>query len=153
MISIFAALNGSILTGSRVPYAMARDGLFFGPVARVHPRYRTPGVSIVVLSGWAALILLSGRYEQLFTMVIFASWILYGMTAAAVLVLRKKYPELPRPYKVLGYPLVPILFVLVAALLLGSTFIQSPRESIIGLVLIIAGIPFYFYWKRRNNTA
>ena len=153
MISIFAALNGSILTGSRVPYAMARDGLFFRPVATVHPRYHTPGVSIIALSLWAALILLSGRYEQLFTLVIFSSWILYGMTAAAVFVLRKKYPELPRPYKVLGYPLVPILFVLVAALLLGSTFIQSPRESIIGLVLIIAGIPFYFYWKRRNKVA
>ena len=153
MISIFAALNGSILSGSRVPYAMARDGLFFRRVAAVHPHYHTPGVSIVALSSWSALILLSGRYEQLFTLVIFASWILYGMTAAAVFVLRKKYPELPRPYKVLGYPLVPILFVLVAGLLLGSTFIQSPRESIIGLVLIIAGIPFYFYWKRRNKTA
>lgn len=153
MISIFAALNGSILTGSRVPYAMARDGLFFRPVALVHSRYHTPGVSIIALSGWSALILLSGRYEQLFTLVIFSSWILYGMTTAAIFVLRRKYPELPRPYKVLGYPLVPILFVLVAGMLLASTFIQSPRESIIGLVLIIAGIPFYFYWKRRNKMA
>lgn len=150
MISIFAALNGSILSGSRVPYAMARDGLFFRPVALVHPRFRTPGVSIIALSGWSALILLSGRYEQLYTLVIFASWILYGMTTAAVFVLRRKYPQLPRPYKVLGYPLVPIAFVVVAGLLLASTFIQSPRESILGLAVIIAGIPFYFYWKRRN---
>ena len=150
MISIFAALNGSILSGARVPYAMARDGLFFRPVAYVHPQFRTPGVSIIALSSWSALILLSGRYEQLFTLVIFASWILYGMTAAAVFVLRRKRPDLPRPYKVLGYPLVPILFVGVAGVLLASTFVQSPRESIMGLVLIVAGIPFYFYWKRRN---
>jgi APA family basic amino acid/polyamine antiporter len=151
MISIFAALNGSILSGARVPYAMARDGLFFRPVAYVHPQFRTPGVSILVLSGWSTLVLLSGRYEQLFTLVIFASWILYGMTTAAVFVLRRKRPDLPRPYKVLGYPLVPILFVGVAAVLLASTFVQSPRESIIGLVLIVAGIPFYFYWKGRNS--
>jgi APA family basic amino acid/polyamine antiporter len=150
MISIFAALNGSILTGSRVPYAMARDGLFFRRVAFVHPAYRTPGVSIIAVSGWAALLVLSGRYEQLFTLVIFASWILYAMTAASVIVLRRKRPDLARPYRVLGYPVVPILFVLVAIVLLGSTFVESPRESLLGLVLILAGIPFYFYWKRRS---
>ncbi len=149
MISIFAALNGSILSGSRVPFAMARDGLFFRPVAFVHPVYRTPGVSILALSTWAALLVLSGRYEQLFTLVIFASWILYAMTAASVIVLRHKRPDLVRPYRVLGYPIVPALFVLVALVLLGSTFVASPRESLLGLGLIVAGIPFYFYWKRR----
>lgn len=150
MISIFAALNGSILSGSRVPYAMARDGLFFRGVASVHPEHRTPGISILAVSGWAALLVLSGRYEQLYTLVIFASWILYAMTAASVIVLRHKRPDLPRPYKVLGYPIVPLLFVLVAVVLLGSTLIKSPRESVLGLGLIVAGIPFYFYWKRRN---
>ncbi len=149
MISIFAALNGSILSGSRVPYAMARDGLFFRPVAFVHPVHRTPGVSILAVSAWAALLVLSGRYEQLYTLVIFASWILYAMTAASVIVLRRKRPDLARPYRVLGYPIVPILFVLVAMVLLGSTFLESPRESLLGLVLIVAGIPFYFYWKRK----
>ena len=153
MISIFAALNGSILSGSRVPYAMARDGLFFRRIAFVHPAYRTPGVSIIAVSAWAALLVLSGRYEQLFTLVIFASWILYAMTAASVIVLRRKRPDLPRPYRVLGYPIVPILFVLVAIVLLGSTFVASPRESLLGLVLILIGIPFYFYWKRRLPTA
>jgi APA family basic amino acid/polyamine antiporter len=149
MISIFAALNGSILSGSRVPYAMARDGLFFRSVASVHPVHRTPSVSIWALSIWAALLVLSGRYEQLFTLVIFASWILYGMAAASVIVLRYRRPGLPRPYRVLGYPLVPLAFVLVAILLLGSTLVESPRESILGLVLIVAGIPCYFYWKRK----
>lgn len=149
MVSIFAALNGSILSGSRVPYAMARDGLFFRPVAFVHPEYRTPGVSIWVLSLWASLLVLSGRYDDLFTLVIFSSWILYAMTAASVIVLRYKRPDLARPYRVIGYPIVPALFVLVAMVLLGSTFVRSPRESLIGLGLIVIGIPFYFYWKRR----
>ncbi len=150
MISIFAALNGSILSGSRVPYAAARDGYFFRPIARVHPLYRTPGVSILALSAWAMLLVLSGRYEQLFTYVIFASWIIYGMTTAAVIVLRKKRPDLPRPYRTLGYPLVPVLFVAVAIVLVLSTLFDSPRESLMGIGLILLGLPFYFYWRARS---
>lgn len=149
MISIFAALNGSILSGSRVPYAAARDGYFFKPVAFVHPQHHTPSVSIWALSVWAAILVLSGRYDDLFTLVIFSSWILYAMTAASVIVLRRRRPEIPRPYRVIGYPIVPVLFVAVAAILLASTLVRSPRESFIGLGLIAAGIPFYFYWKRR----
>ncbi len=149
MISIFAALNGSLLSGSRVPYALARDGYFFPSVARVHPKYRTPGVSIILLSIWSALLVLSGRYEQLYTLVIFPSWILYTMAAASVLVLRRKRPDLPRPYKVLGYPIVPVLFVMVGITLLGQTLIDSPRESLLGLTLILLGLPFYFHWKRK----
>lgn len=151
MISIFAALNGSILSGSRVPFALARDGYFFGAAARVHPRFRTPGVSILLLSGWASVVTLSGRYEQLFTYVIFASWIFYGLAAGAVLVLRRKRPDLERPYLTPGYPFVPVLFVLAALALTISTLIDSPRESLLGLGLIFAGLPFYFHWKRRNS--
>jgi basic amino acid/polyamine antiporter, APA family len=150
MISIFAALNGSILSGSRVPYAMARDGYFFRPLARVHPKRHTPAASILALSAWAAVLVLSGRYEQLFTYVIFASWILYGMTAASVIVLRRKRPELPRPYRTLGYPAVPVLFVLVATGLVLSTIVSSPRESLLGLGVIFLGLPFYFHWKRKR---
>jgi len=152
MISIFAALNGSILSGSRVPYAMARDGRFFAPVARVNPRYHTPGFSIVLLSVWSALLVLSGRYEQLFTYVIFASWILYGMTGAAVIVLRWKRPDMVRPYHTLGYPIVPVLFVSVAIVLVLSTLVDSPRESLLGLGLIACGLPFYFFWRRRPSV-
>jgi len=148
MISIFAALNGSILTGSRVPYAAARDGLFFKAIGRVNVNYHTPAVSILALSAWAAVLVLSGRYEQLFTYVIFASWILYGMTAAAVIVLRRKRPDLPRPYRTWGYPWVPAVFVLVAFALILSTLLDSPRESLMGIGLIVLGLPFYFYWKR-----
>jgi len=150
MISIFAALNGSILTGSRVPYAMAQDRLFFRPMAKVHPQFHTPGISILALSAWSAVLVLSGRYEQLFTYVIFASWILYGMTTAAVLVLRVKRPEMPRPYRTFGYPLIPIVFVLSALGLVISTLFNSPRESILGLLLVFAGLPFYFYWAKRR---
>jgi basic amino acid/polyamine antiporter, APA family len=149
MVSIFAALNGSILSGSRVPYAMARDGLFFRSVSSVHPVYRTPGVSILTMCAWAALLVLSGRYEQLYTYVIFSSWILYGMAAASVIVLRRKRPDMPRPYRTLGYPVVPVLFVLGAAAVLLFTLRESPRESLLGLGIIVAGLPFYFHWRRR----
>lgn len=149
MVSIFAALNGSILSGARVPYAMARDGLFFRAVARVHPQYHTPGVSILALCAWSAVLVLSGRYRQLYTYVIFASWILYGMTAASVLVLRRKRPEMARPYKTVGYPWVPVLFVLGSLSVVFFTFRQSPRESLMGLGFIFLGLPFYFHWRRR----
>jgi len=150
MISIFAALNGSILSGSRVPFAMARDGLFFRRIRFVHPQHRTPSVSILALSAWGALLVLSGRYQQLYTYVIFASVILYGMATAAVIVLRIKRPDMPRPYRTLGYPVVPIVFVLGIACLVVSTLLKSPRESLMGLGLISLGLPFYFYWKRRQ---
>jgi APA family basic amino acid/polyamine antiporter len=149
MISIFAALNGSILSGSRVPFAMARDGLFFRGVERIHPVHRTPSVSILVLSAWACLLVLSGRYDQLYTYVIFASAILYGMATASVIVLRFRRPDMPRPYRTIGYPWVPIAFVLGIACLIASTLLSSPRESILGLLLISLGLPFYFYWKKR----
>ncbi|HZT23165.1 MAG TPA: amino acid permease, partial [Verrucomicrobiae bacterium] len=150
MISIFAALNGSILSGSRVPFAAARDGYFFAAVAGVHRRHHTPAVSILTLSAWSALLVLSGRYEQLFTYVIFASWILYGMTTAAVMVLRRKRPDLARPYHTVGYPWVPAIFVVLAFVLVLSTLIDSPRESLLGIGLIILGLPFYFYWKNKR---
>jgi APA family basic amino acid/polyamine antiporter len=150
MISIFAALNGSILSGSRVPYAAARQGYFFSAIGRVSPKYHTPGVSILALSAWASLLVLSGKYDDLFNLVIFASWILYGMTAAAVLVLRKKRPDLYRPYRTFGYPYVPVLFILGASVLLFSTLFDRPRESFMGIGLILAGLPFYYYWRRRR---
>ncbi|MDR3717720.1 MAG: amino acid permease [Bryobacteraceae bacterium] len=149
MISIFAALNGSLLTGSRVPYALARDGYFFHAFAQVHSQRHVPGFSILALSVWSSVIVLSGRFDQLFTLVIFPSWILYGMAAASVLVLRCKRPDLARPYRTLGYPVVPIIFVLVAALLVGFTLKNSPRESGLGLILIVAGIPFYRKWAKK----
>lgn len=149
LISMFAALNGSLLSGSRIPYALARDGLFFRRFGEVSPVHHTPGFSVLALSGWSAVLVLSGRYDQLLTMVIFPSWILYGMSTAAVMVLRRKRPEMERPYRTLGYPVVPLLFVGVAGALLVATVQKSPRESALGLVVIAVGLPFYWYWNRR----
>jgi APA family basic amino acid/polyamine antiporter len=105
-----------------------------------------------VLNLWAALLVLSGKYDDLFNLVIFASWILYGMTAAAVPVLRWKRPDLARPYRTLGYPLVPVLFILGAIILLITTAVERPRESLMGIGLIVVGVPFYFYWKKQNHS-
>jgi basic amino acid/polyamine antiporter, APA family len=151
MISIFAALNGSILSGSRVPYAAARDGLFFKRFRNVSQRHRTPGFSIVALCVWSAVLVLSGRYDQLLTLVIFPSWILYGMAAAAVIVLRRKRPGMERPYRVVGYPWIPLIFIAAASCLVVSTLINSPRESMMGLVIMATGIPFYLYWEKRRG--
>ena len=150
MISIFAALNGSILSGSRVPYAIARDGLFFRRIADVNPQHHTPGPAILLLSVWAALLVLSGRYDELYTIVLFPSYLLYAMAAASVIVLRYRRPDLPRPYRTIGYPFVPIAFVAGALMLDISTLQSYPRESLLGLIIIFAGIPFYLYWKRSN---
>jgi len=150
LISIFAALNGSILAGSRVPYAMARDGLFFRIASVVHPRFKTPGNSMIMLCVWSSVVVLSGWYDDLYNFVIFGSWILYLMTAVSLFVLRRKQPFLERPYRVTGYPVVPVLFVCVAGLLLVTTLQTRPRESLMGLGLMALSVPFYFYWKRRN---
>ena len=152
MISIFAALNGSILSGARVPYAMGRDGLFFRAAGKVHPVYRTPGNSMIMLSVWSCVVVLSGWFDDLYNFVIFGSWILYGMTAASVFVLRKKRPDLPRPYRVIGYPILPACFVAVAGLLLWNTLQSRPRESLMGLGLMALGVPCYFFWKSGQTT-
>jgi APA family basic amino acid/polyamine antiporter len=150
MVSIFAALNGSLLSGARVPYAAARDGLFFKAAARVHPVFHTPGVSILMLSVWSSILVLSGKYDQLFDFVIFGSWILYAMAGASVFVLRRRRPDLVRPYKTIGYPVIPALFLAGAAVLEVSTLVTEPRESLAGIVLILLGLPLYFYWARRR---
>jgi amino acid transporter len=153
LISILAALNGSILSGARVPYAMARGGFFFKSIAKVHPRFHTPGNSIIVLCAWSSLVLLSGWYDNLYRYVIFGSWILYLLATASVFVLRRKRPDLARPYRVVGYPWVPASFVLVAGLLLVSSLQTYPRESLMGLVLMLLGVPFYWHWRRRVATS
>ncbi len=150
LISIFAALNGSILSGSRVPYAMARDGLFFRTAATVHPRFHTPGHATVMLCAWSCVVVLSGWFDDLYNFVIFGSWILYLLTAVSVFVLRRKRPDLPRPYRTIGYPVVPVLFIGMAALLLVSTLQTRPRESLMGLGLMALSVPFYFYWNKRK---
>jgi APA family basic amino acid/polyamine antiporter len=152
IISILAAINGSILSGARVPYAMARDRLFFHYASSVHPRFQTPGNAMILLCGWACILVLSGWYDDLYNFVIFGEWILYLLTALSVFVLRRKNPDLPRPYRVVGYPLVPVLFTTSALLLLSYTFYNRPRESLMGLSLMSLGVPFYFYWRSKKRV-
>ena len=153
MISIFAALNGSILSGARVPYAAARDGLFFKSAAKVHPVFQTPGMSIIMLTGWSSLLVLSGRYDDLYNFVIFGSWILYAMATASVFVLRRKRPELERPYKTLGYPVVPALFLIGATVLEVQTLRDKPVQALLGIALVLLGLPLYFYWRNRSQKS
>ncbi|MBZ5670290.1 MAG: amino acid permease [Acidobacteriia bacterium] len=154
MISTFATLNGSILAGSRIPYATARDGLFPQALATVHPRFRTPAVALVGQAVIAGLFALTGQYQSLYTKVIFAEFLFYGLCSAGVFILRRRLPDLPRPYRTWGYPLVPALFVILAVCLLANTFWQQRADSMWGVVLIGSGIPAYFLWKawqRRSS--
>jgi len=153
MISTFGTVNGMILTGARVNFAMARDGVFFRRMSKVHPIFHTPSVSTLWLGLWSALLTLSGRFDQLFTYVIFAAWIFYAMTAFGVVVLRKRMPDVPRPYKTWGYPWVTFLFVGISLWFVINTLIQDPRDSLMGLILISLGLPFYAYWNRRAARA
>ncbi len=150
LISILGALNGSILSGARIFYAMAADGLFFRPIARVHERFRVPHVAILAQAAWAALLAASGTYEQLFTYVIFAAWVFYGLTTIGCLFLRWKFPEVERPFRTPGYPVVPLLFGGLALVLTVSTFVGAPRESAIGLGIMLSGLPAYALWKRKR---
>ncbi len=147
LLSTIGVLNGSILTSARVPFAMARDGLFFQSFAKLSKRSAVPVAAILLQAIWASVLALSGTFDQLTDYVVFAGWIFYAATTAAVFVLRKKMPEAPRPYRTLGYPVVPLLFVLVAIALLINTWMTSRVESTAGLVLIALGLPIYF-WQR-----
>jgi len=155
ILSTLGALNGSILSNARVPFAMARDGVFFASMARLSPTTHVPVRSIVVQAIWSCLLALSGTYDQLTDCVIFASWIFYGLVTSSVFVLRRKLKDAPRPYATLGYPLVPLVFVLTAAWLVINTLAERPVESVAGLALIAAGLPFYFHFRgqRRREQA
>jgi APA family basic amino acid/polyamine antiporter len=149
LVSIVGAANQILLTSSRVYFAMAKDGLFLRHVANVHPRYRTPHVSIVAMGLWAAVLSLTGTFQQLFTYVIFGQWIFFGLTVGAVLILRRKHPELPRPYRTTGYPVTPVLFILAALAISLNTLVNQFWNALAGLFIIGLGLPAYFYWKRR----
>src|SRR5262249_8774223 len=144
--SAFTTLNSSVLTGSRVPYAMARDGLFFRVTDGINSRYRTPGGAIVFQAVISCLMVLTGQFDDLLNLFIFAQWIFYALSVASVFGSRRKEPDLPRPYRAWGYPVVPAIFVVGAFALTVNLFIQRPVRSSIGLLLILAGLPFYRYW-------
>ncbi|MDH4196371.1 MAG: amino acid permease [Candidatus Aminicenantes bacterium] len=147
LFSILGAANQTILCSPRVYFAMARDGLFFKRIADCHPKFLTPYVSIIAISVWSIILSLTGTFEQLFTYVVFGEWIFFGLTVAAVIVLRRKRPDLPRPYKTWGYPVTPIVFCLAAVYIAVSALIGEFVNAMGGLVIIIMGIPAYMYWR------
>jgi len=154
LLSIIGASNGSILTSARIYFAQARDGLFFKSVGDIHPRFETPHIAIAVQGIWAVVLALSGSYEVLFSYVIFTAWIFYGLTVLAVIVLRHKAPDLARPYKMWGYPVTPLAFAGIAFWFVINTIITTPGSSLIGLSIVAAGIPVYYFWRRsaRPNS-
>jgi APA family basic amino acid/polyamine antiporter len=150
MVSSFGALHASVLANSRIPFAMARDGLFFRSLARLSPRSNVPARAILAQSGWASVLALSGSYDTLTDSVIFASWLFYGLVTASLFIFRRTMPDTPRPYRAWGYPVVPLIFVFATAALLINTFVASPREALRGVALLAAGLPLYWYWARRS---
>jgi APA family basic amino acid/polyamine antiporter len=152
VVSILGCLNGLILAGPRVYYAMARDGIFPRLFGQLSDRYRTPMVALIAQGLWAAALAASGSYEQLFTDVIFTAWIFYGLSVAAVLVLRHTQPHLKRPFSVPGYPWLSLLFCVAATGLILTTMIERPRGASIGIGLIASGIPVYFFCSKTAST-
>ncbi len=151
MISTFGTTNGTILASSRIYFAMAKDNLFFKSCGNIQPKYKTPSTSLLIQGAWSSLLVLSGTFDQLTDMLIFASFIFYGAGAFGVFILRKKMKDTHRPYKAMGYPVLPLIFVLFCITLVVVTIIQNPRDAGIGLALVLSGIPFYIFWNRKSN--
>lgn len=149
VVSAFGALNGSILSNARVPFAMARDGLFFQPFAFLHAHTRVPVFCLIIQAFWASVLALSGTFDQLTDCLLFASWIFYALVTSSVFVLRFKMPNAERPYRTFGYPVVPMIFILVAAWLIINTLQTKFLESVVGLALMAAGIPLYLYFRKN----
>ena len=150
LISLIGANNGFILTSARINYAMARDNRFFKQAAFIHPKFQSPANALIIQCIWACILTFSGTFNQLITYIIFASWIFYGMSAGAVIILRKKKPDMDRPYKTPFYPWIPIIFILFAIFLTVNTILEAPRDAAIGTGIILAGLPLYYYWKKND---
>jgi APA family basic amino acid/polyamine antiporter len=149
VVSTFGCNVAGIIASSRSCFAMASDGRFFPAAARVHPTFRTPHVALLITSSWSAFLTLTGGYEALFTYVTFASVLFGTLGGAAIFMLRVRRPNAPRPYRALGYPIIPALYVLGSFALVGNTLVERPTESIAGLGIVALGLPFYFFWSRK----
>jgi APA family basic amino acid/polyamine antiporter len=152
-ISALGSMNSSVLSGARVGYAMARDGIFFKFVAGINPKFRTPGRSLIFQGILASIMALSGTFEELTSLFIFSTWIFYGLAVVSLFRLRRSEPNLPRPYRCWGYPWVPGLFVAGALALTVNLWLERPGRSSLGLLLIVAGLPFYKMWAGREKSA
>ena len=153
VIAAIGSLNSSVLSGAREPYAMARDGIFFKVADGIHPKYRTPGRALIFQGILASIMALTGTFEELTNLFIFAGWIFYGLAVVALFRLRRTEPDMPRPYRCWGYPWVPGIFVAGALMLTVSLWLDRPGRSSIGLLLIFAGLPFYRWWSRSARRS
>jgi APA family basic amino acid/polyamine antiporter len=151
LISTFGCANGMSLAGARVYYAMSRDGLFFKSVGKLHPRYKTPAAGLLVQAAWASLLCISGSYSQLLDYIIFAVLLFYILTIAGLFVLRRKRPDAPRPYKALGLSGASGLYIVVAASICVVLLRYKPQYTWPGLMLVLLGIPVYFFWSARKK--
>jgi APA family basic amino acid/polyamine antiporter len=151
LVSIFSAANGLTLTLPRLFFAMARDGVFFAPLALVHPKFGTPAAAILGTAAWSAVLVLSGTFEQLLTYVVFMSWLWFAAAALTIFVYRRREPDARRPFLTPGYPATPILFVLAALVIVVNTIVVQPVQSLIGLGLALLGIPAYLLWRRSKT--
>src|SRR5438309_8012791 len=152
-LSMFVALNGTIMSGARVPFTMSRDGYFFSALGDVHPRFRTPSTELLVQACLSIiLLLLRGSFRQFFSLAIFSEWLFYMLTASTIFVFRRRDPNVPRPYRVWGYPVVPLLFVLASGLLLYFTFVDNVRNSLLGCLVILAGVPVFYAFAHRRTV-
>jgi APA family basic amino acid/polyamine antiporter len=151
-VSCFSAAASCTLSGSRVYLAMAQDGVFFKRMAEIHPKWRTPAFSLIGQGIWAALLTMSGRYDQLYTYVIFGMVLSYTLTVIGLFVLRWKQPDVPRPYRCTGYPWLPGFYVLVGVVWTLNTIFTRPREAFWGAAIVLVGIPGYLYWKRKSRA-
>jgi basic amino acid/polyamine antiporter, APA family len=151
MLSAFGTVNAQLLSVPRVYFAMARDGLFFGWVRNVHPRYRTPVVAILAQGIWASALALSGTYQQIITYTAFPNYVFLSLGVVGLIVLRIREPALPRPYRVWGYPVTPALFLLIFGWYLVNSLVNAFNDTMVGIVLTLSGLPFYVYWARRRG--
>jgi APA family basic amino acid/polyamine antiporter len=148
LVSVFGTMNGMSLAGARIYYAMAKDGVFFKSLGRVHPKFHTPAFALMVQAVWACLLTLSGKYNELLDLVMFAVMAFYVMTVLGLFVLRKKQPNLKRPYRAIGYPILPALYIVLASLISIAMLHEKPY-ALPGLLITLSGIPFYFLWKKK----
>ena len=149
LVSTFGCVNGLILSGPRLYYAMARDGIFFKKNCRIHEKYKTPHISLIYQGVWSCILVLTGTYNDLLTYTAFASLLFNAMTVIGLIKLRVQQPDLERPYRVSGYPLVPLLYVAIALFFIVYIIIGDPVNSGKGMFLILTGLPVYFYWKKK----
>lgn len=152
MASSFGTLHTSMLTGARIPYAMAQDGMFFKSLSKLSEKTRVPVRALIVQGIWSCILALSGSFDTLTDYVIFGSWIFYALATSSIFVFRRSRPDLERPYKAFGYPVMPVLFLLVATWLLGTTLYNSPQQSMFGIFLILLGLPIYFYLSKVQRA-